>query len=289
VRFDRVAIPLAPRSTANCLDLALCFLRRHFTPISALWASIALPACIVAYVLIDRYEFHLPLALAVLVLATSPLGVVLMAGAAPAAFGEPFTFRGTWSRLGRRGIRLVAWGLALRIVTALGFLCFVFPGWYVAMRTGFFVEQWALSNMDRHLHDRRAEELLKGEIGDLYVRSASVFLYCALLWLVLLVTADAAATHLLGLPLLFGRLGLDWSYLGADDDTISYVARFVWSDPVVLTTALAVALLVYPFGRLAWFLCYVDVRVRRDCWDMELQIVQEAARLEAAGELQAGE
>jgi hypothetical protein len=236
---------------------------------------------VLVYVLIDRYEFHLPLALVVFVLATSPLGVLMILGAAPAAFGEPFTVLGTWARLGWRGIGLVAWGLVLRCLVAAGFLCFVFPGWYVAMRNGFFVEQWALSKMDRHLHDRRASELLKGEIGDLYIRSASVFVFCVLLWLMLLVTADLASTYVLGLPLLMGRLGVDWSYLRADDNSVRYVARFLWGDPVVVTSALAVALLVYPFGRLAWFFCYVDVRIRRDCWDVELQIMQEAERLEA--------
>jgi hypothetical protein len=57
--------------------------------------------------------------------------------------------------------------------------------------------------------------------------------------------------------------------------------QFLWSDPIVVTAALAVAFLVYPIGRLAWFFCYMDVRVRRDCWDMELLIIQEAERLDA--------
>jgi hypothetical protein len=165
-----------------------------------------------------------------------------------------------------------------------GALFFLFPGWYLALRTGFFVEQAALSRMARHLHDRRADELLKGEIGDLYVRSAGIFAFCALLWLVLLIAADFLSKHLLAFPILFDRLGMDLAYF-KDGDSAAYVARFLWGDPVVVTSALAVALLVYPLGRLAWFLVYVDVRVRRDCWDMELQILQEAERLEG-GDLQ---
>jgi hypothetical protein len=280
MRFDRVAIPLVPRTTANCLDLAVCFLRQYLAPIGALWVSIAVPACVLTYVLIDRFEFTMPLAMFVFFFATSPLGVLLMSGVAPCAFGEPFTFRGTWSRLGWRGIGLLVRGLALRIPIGLGLLLFVFPGWYLALRTGFFAEQAALSNMARHLHDRRADELLKGEIGDLYVRSAGIFTFCALLWLALLVAADFLSKHLLGFPLLFDRLGVDEAYL-QDGDGLSYAARFLWGDPVVVTAVLAVALFVYPIGRLAWFFCYVDVRVRRDCWDMELQIIQEAERLEA--------
>jgi hypothetical protein len=281
MRFDQVAIRLVPRSTSNCLDLAVCFLRQYLAPIAALWATVAVPACVLVYVLVDRYEFTLPLAVAVFFFATSPLGVLIMTGAAPCAFGEPFTFRGTWARLGWRGMGLLARGLGLRCLIAIGLTLFLFPGWYLAVRTGFFVEQSALSKLARHLHDRRADELLKGEIGDLFFRSASIGMFCALLWWVMLLTIDFVSSHLFGLPILLGRLGIDLSYFKDLGDAFEYGLRFLWSDPIVVTAALAVALLVYPIGRLAWFFCYVDVRVRRDCWDMELQILQEAQRLEA--------
>jgi hypothetical protein len=282
MRFDQVAVPLVARTTSNCLDLAVAFARRHAAPIGALWAVIALPACAAVFVLVDRYELKLPLAVAVFFFATSPLGVLLMTGAAPCAFGEPFTFRGTWSRLGWRGIGLLAWGLLLRCAIGLGLIAFLFPGWYVGVRSGFFVEQSALSKMARHLHDRRADELLKGEIADLFIRSAAIALFCGLLWVVLLFTADFASSRLFGFPLLLGRLQVDLSYLDDFGDVLVYAAGFLWGDPIVVTAALAVAFVVYPLGRLAWFFCYIDVRVRRDCWDMELQIIQEAERLEAA-------
>src|SRR5207244_3806856 len=57
MRFDQVTVPLVPRSTANCLDLALCFTRHFLKPIAALWATFALPSCILVYILVDRYEF----------------------------------------------------------------------------------------------------------------------------------------------------------------------------------------------------------------------------------------
>jgi len=262
--------------------MAVCFLREHLAPIAGLWAVVTVPSCTLVYVLVDRYEFTLPLAMLVFFFATSPLGILIMMGAAPSAFGEPFTFRGTWARVGWRGMGLVARGLALRGLIAMGLAVFLFPGWYLAVRTGFFVEQSALSKLDRHLHDRRADELLKGEIGDLFARSGTIFMFCALLWLVMLLTADFAASHLLGLPILWGRLGLDVSYLKDIGDATGYSMKFLWGDPVVVTAALAVAFLVYPIGRLAWFFCYMDVRVRRDCWDMELQFIQEAERLESA-------
>ena len=282
MRFDQVAVPLVPRSTSNCLDLAVCFLRQYLRPITELWATVAVPACAAVYLLVDRYEFELPLAAFVFFGLTSPLGVLLMAGAGPCAFGEPFTYRGTFARLGWRGIGLLLLrGIALRLAIALGLVLFIFPGWYLAVRTGFFVEKSVLSKMARHLHDRRTNELLQGEIGDLFVRSAGIGVFCGLLWMVLLFTFDFASSHLLGLPILLGRLKIDLSYFENFGDAMHHGMQFLWSDPIVVTAALAVAFLVYPIGRLAWFFCYMDVRVRRDCWDMELLIIQEAERLEA--------
>lgn len=283
MRFDQVTVPLVPRTTSNCIDLAVCFLREHLGPISRLWATVALPACVLVYVLVDRFECRLPTALLVLFFATSPLGVLLMTGAAPCAFGEPFTWRRTWAHLGWRGAAALGWGLILRCLVALGLVLFIFPGCLLAVRTGFFVEQAALSKLARHLHDRRTDELLKGELGDLFVRAAGIGMFCTLLWFVLLLTMDFVSSNLLGLPILLGRMKLDIAYVSDFGDFLDYLFRFLWRDPIVVTSAIAVALLVYPLGRLAWFFCYLDVRVRRDCWDMELQILQEAERLGTAG------
>lgn len=282
MRFEQVAVPLVPRTTSNCLDLAVVFLRAHFAPIARLWALVALPSCVSVYVLVDRFEFKMPLALAVFFFVTSPLGSLLISGAAPCAFGEPFTFQRTLQRLGPRGVGLILWGLAVRCLAALGILLFIFPGWYLLVRTGFRVEKVALSRIADHLHDRRTSELIKGEMGDLFARSAGILLFSFLLWLALLLTIDFASSTLLGLPILFGRLQADWSYMDELGNVMIYAFGFLWSDPIVITASLATALMVYPLGRLAWFFCYLDVRVRRDCWDMELQITQEAERLGAA-------
>jgi hypothetical protein len=281
MRFDQVTVPLAPRSTANCIDLAICFLRHHLKPIAGLWATIAVPTCVLTYVLVYYYEQHLGTAVLIYFFATSPLGLLLMTGAVPGVFGERFSYRGTWRRLGRRGLWLFIKGLGLRVGMLLGAMLFIFPGWYLGVRYGFFVEQAVLSKMDRQLHDRRADELLQGEIGDLFFRSTMIGGFSLLIWWVMLLTVDSASELLLGLPI-FGRSKMDTSYLSEFGERFDYYFHFLATDAVVITAALAVALMVYPIARLAWFFCYMDVRVRRDCWDIELQIIQEARRLEAA-------
>jgi hypothetical protein len=91
MRFDRATISLAPRSTKNCLDLAVVFLRRYFLPLTALWATVAVPACSLTWYMLQRFDGTMYVALAMFCLATSPLGILIVAGAAPCAFGEPFT------------------------------------------------------------------------------------------------------------------------------------------------------------------------------------------------------
>jgi hypothetical protein len=288
MKFEDVSVPLVPRSTGNCIDLALCFMRHYLKPIASLWATVAVPSCLLVYVLADRFEWKMSAALLVFFFASSPLGVLLMAGAAPCVFGEKFNYRSTMQRVGWSGIWLMMKGLALRCLMLGGFLIFIFPGWYLGVKYGFMVEQAILSRMARHLHDRRADELLQGEVGDLIFRSAVITGFCTMLWWVLLKTVDFACSKLLGWPILLGRFR-DFSYISEWGE---FETRFLrnfgidpvvfWTDPVVITVVLAVAFAVYAVGRLAWFFCYIDVRVRRDCWDMELKFLQEAQQLEVA-------
>ncbi|MBS0266689.1 MAG: hypothetical protein JSS02_32475 [Planctomycetes bacterium] len=280
MKFENVAVPLVPRSTANCIDLALCFMRQHLKPIAGLWATIAVPACLLVYVLVDQFEFDLSLAIVVFIFASSPLGILLMTGAAPCAFGERFSYRGTLRRLGWTDLWLMIKGLLLRVAILVASMIFIFPGWYLGVKYGFMVEQSVLSKMARHLHDRRADELLQGEISDLVFRSAAIAVFCLMSWWVLLLTADFMGSTLLGWPLLMGRYKGDFSYFTDLGELFGHIFRFLGTDPVVITAELAVAFLVYPIARLAWFFCYIDVRVRRDCWDMELKFLQEAQRLE---------
>ena len=55
--------------------------------------------------------------------------------------------------------------------------------------------------------------------------------------------------------------------------------NFITKEPGVVTWMVVTALLVYAMGRLAWFISYIDLRVRYDCWDMELEMFEQARRL----------
>lgn len=281
MRFDQVAIPLAPRSLANCLDLSLLMLRRGMGVYLQLWCLVALPACALIYWLSLRLESTILVAAAVGFLTSGPLGVLTAAATAPAAFGEELTVRNALRRLGPRPWWPLLRSLLMRIVELAGLCLCLAPGVFLITHDGFYAEQRLLSKLARHLHDKRTDRLLRGEFSDLVGRLIPLAGYGMLLWLILLVTFDFASSRLLGLPILFGRLGVDPTYLTDLGEMIVAAVKFVGTDPLVEAFTVGTALLVYIHLRIAWFLCYIDVRVRRDCWDIELQILQETERLAA--------
>jgi hypothetical protein len=284
MRFDQVAISLSPRTTANCLDLGLLIVRRHARPLLALWAWIAIPSCALTYWLVYQFACSLWTGLLVFLVASAPLGVLTVMGVAPSTFGEPCTFWNVWQRVKHGGWRLLAMVQLLRLgaILAGALFCGV-PGALVSVRYGFLAEQFVLAKLSKDLFDSNLKDLLKVEFADLCARALCITIYCGLIWIALFMLADQLGYYVLfGFGLLRGRLNIDLQYM-TGEEVLPMLINFLWYDARVVTALVGCGLLVYVLGRLAWFLAYIDLRVRRDCWDMELQIMHEADRLEATG------
>ncbi|MCY2967081.1 MAG: hypothetical protein NT069_26170 [Planctomycetota bacterium] len=282
MKFDQATIPLVPRTLSNCLDLAMLILRRGMRGYLWRWLLVALPTCALVYWLAYRFECNVFFAGVIAFVASGPLGLLTAAATAPPAFGDPLSVSRAFRRLGPGTIFVLLRSLAVRILSLVGLVVCIAPGVYLILRDSFFAEQRLLSKLSSQLHDRRTDKLLRGEWNDLLGRAMPLVIHGVLLWGVLLFTLDFASSWLLGQPILFGRLGVDNKYVADFGETFIAILKFLWSDPVVETAAVAVALFVYIDIRIAWFLCYIDVRVRRDCWDIELQISQETERLAAS-------
>jgi|GEM_PF-1394538 hypothetical protein len=353
---DRPAtVPFTPRTTTNCLDLAVMYCGRQMPTFLTLWSCAAVPSCALVYVLTFYYEFDLRLPILVMYAATAILGGWLTAAVTPGIFhqlavagdaeesddspssslpGQYLTFAAfllgggllalllspvsslagirdelsllasvllgivlyvrallfLWER-GNRKIRVsrpVISAIGMRI--AVGFapiVCLLFangwtiflavifavvPGIPLAARYGFVAERACLTQLSRRLHHRGTDELIKSELGDLFLRLCGIGMFFCLLWAVLFFTLDVLCSLLFQTDILLGKLG--------ELDIFSeQFWAFMATDPLLLTTLTGTALLAYPFVRIAWFLCYIDLRVRRDCWDLELSLSREAARL----------
>jgi hypothetical protein len=103
----------------------------------------------------------------------------------------------------------------------------------------------------------------------------TIVLFFVMSVLSLFVLVDLAAGMLFDWPILIGRIsGLGYM--------LEELATLLSRDPRVAAALVTVAWLVYPVTRLAWMFCYLDVRIRQEGWDVELDFRVEARRLEAA-------
>ncbi|MCA9073117.1 MAG: hypothetical protein KDA84_29545 [Planctomycetaceae bacterium] len=164
------------------------------------------------------------------------------------------------------------WRLALVVLLA------TIPGIWLALRTGFLLEQTCSARLDPALQNDHVGLVLKEETGELFGRATWMTQFSLFVWGVLFITADALASLIFRTPIFLGRL----NSLPAGSDLEEYLKHgwdLLFRDPVVLTTLTSTALLVYLVNRLAWFFCYIDIRVRRDCWDLELKILRTSRLL----------
>ncbi|MCR9229755.1 MAG: hypothetical protein NXI29_01935 [bacterium] len=298
MRFEKINIALVPRKASSCLDMAIRFYGRFLIPILKLWAIIAIPACTLVYCLSYYFLLDLRMALTVAFFASSPLGVLLTWNSALFAFGNTPGMGSLRRQFQFRMIPLMLFCLAERalffigpallffsgnMLGLLGFIYCFFPGIWILVRSGFRVEQAVLdyagvASQEDASHDHRTKDLIKTNFGSLFGRGLAIFLFCYILTLILFITFDYLCYTLLEFPILIGQI----PYLldpKTADDTLINIMLLMTTDPRVLAMLTAFILLVYPIGRLAWFFTYIDLRVRLDCWDMELRMTEVSENL----------
>lgn len=285
MKFTEAGISLEPRPVGACVDLALVLFGRRLGPCLLIWATWSLPAMAATWIVARSTDYGWFAAAVATGLASAPLGLSLVAYASAIAFADPGeTKRWTLQALFAAWPVLLA-RLALRVLQLPLLMVGVLPGLMLIVSTSFYAENRVLKAARRRRHDHRIRELIRREFSDLVSRAAILAAFWVVLWFTLSITLDAAATLLFDLPLILGRISEavrnPW---GPPEVETLFVTAFdvLFHDPVTLTTLTGTALAAYMLCRLAWFLSYVDLRIRRDCWDLEVALAEEARRWGAA-------
>ena len=283
MRLDRATISLEPRSVGHCLDLATSFMATHAPPLIGVSGLAAVPVCIfVTLWCHDRRGAWWMAALACLIM-TAPLGVLLVRGVAEQTFGEPLTWQ-TLLRSPASLVRLTLQVLAARVAIVAGGLLCGLPALLAATWWGFLAESRILSHVHQRGADQRTSPLIRAEYSDLVFRLLVLLGLGMALWILMVLTLDAGVTVVWGSSPLIGRLSVLGQDIGIEADFDVY-----WHDALTLLTHDRAALLlqvaaffvIYPIIRIAWYFCYIDLRVRRDCWDVELELIRAARQLES--------
>lgn len=275
MRLDGAIFAIEQRTVGGCIDLATVFLRAHFLQVMQLVAVFAVPSVWLAWWLVDSQEWTL-FGCALLFVVESPLlGAALVVAAGHRVFGESFSPVVGLRVLGRRFILFLPLLLALKIVTGIFVFMFVIPAYLLSARYGFLSEVLLLENCPARKYESRLNDLVNQNFFQLLGRLLAVMSFFCVTWLAMFLFVDLTSDWLLNYPILIGRIS-GTEYFADEIFTLLTV------DPRVTVAAMTLAWLLYPLARLAWMFCYLDTRIRKEGWDIELDFRIEAQRLEAA-------
>lgn len=262
MRFDKANIDIRPRTALEVLDLALHFYRNHLGLLSKINIILSLPGLLVGSgIAIGLKSPSFALFAFWMLLPLSSGGIVLVASRK--VFGMPLTVKDALTlyrplaashflnRLIHRifWIPLIPFGLVFSEILRLNWS---FSPMILLLER---LEGKQLSLRRRALHRRGGANAFG---FDLAVLLQSCWFIAALLFVADLVLSDIFAV---------------WEFGG--------LFTAVASNPLKTIIILMSVLLVSPFVDLAWFFYYLDARIRKEGWDLELGFRSIARRISA--------
>lgn len=270
MKVEDCIVTVERREVGGCIDLAFVFVRQFAWPLFKLTLCFAVPSVLLSWLMASgmRHDVLLP-CLLIFSFSLTLMSGALVATVGPQVFGVPISTRQALSGLLSRILPFAFLGVLSRMT---GF-CAVLPLLFVLAWCGHLPEVMFLERTNLNSVTQRLSWLCKG--GG-YSRNLGRLVTIGAFWLVfafgLFMLLDIASGLVLNFPILFGTIA-------PGPDQRAALASKLIDDPLVVTTLQVALWMTYPFARLAWFFCYLDQRIRNECWDLELQFRVEAARL----------
>lgn len=271
MKVEDCIVSVERRTVGGCLDLGFVFFRHFALPLLQLTACFAIPCSLVVWVIADamRHDVLVPSMIIFGFFAMLASGA-LVATVGPQVFGVPMSVRGAVKGLLSRLLAYALIGFLFR----LSGLCLVLPLVFVMAWGGHLPEVMFLERTSFNQITQRLSWLSKGggysrNVG----RLITIFSFWAVFSFGLFMIFDVISGMVFNAPIVAGTLvaGPDW---WAD------ITSRLLDDPLVVVVLQATLWLTFPIVRLAWFFCYLDQRIRNECWDLELQFRVESIRLE---------
>ncbi len=274
MRVQDCIVSVRRRSIGGNIDLSFAFMRQFWWPILGLTALFAVPSTIFVWYYSHWSREPLIPSLFMFGVASALLSGALIAGIGPQVFGVPLDVASGLSGLRSRLTGYSFWMAMVRMLQAFCSFCFAWPILLITPYIGHVAEIIFLERAPMRQVSRRLNHIA-GNGG--YFRNLLSTLVLMVLWLLmslgLFVTADTLSNSLFNQPIFLKRLDMS-------PDLFEAIVQLLTRDPLVITTAQVAIWLPFPLIRLAWFFCYLDQRIRNECWDIELQFRIEAERLE---------
>jgi len=275
VKVEDCIVSVERRTLGGCVDLAFVFCREFAAAILRLWLLCAGPACVLVWCITSVTTDMLLPSLLIFLVFGSIFSALLTACLGPQVFGVPISVRAAvqaWRK------RLFAWLFASALIIffqCLAGFCFVFPAVFVTASAGHLPEILFLENTPLKKINSRLSWLSGGggyrrNLG----RLIELFAYWGSMSSGIFVIMDLLCGTVLNKPLFLARVFSDSGSTG------QLWAQVLLDDPLFLTGLQLSLWIPYPVIRIAWFFCYLDQRIRIECWDLQVMLRREAHRLE---------
>lgn len=274
MRIEDCIVRVERRNGGGCLDLAIVFTQQFFKPIARLLFTFAVPCCALTWWLADGRTDLLFLAVSMFAIFSSLMSATLIATVGPQVFGVPLSTSGGIRAVRRRLFSFLTLTVLVRIVQGALSFCFVLPAVLPTAVLGHLNEVLFLEKTPLNGVGRRLTHLIRGNgFSRNLSRLFGLLMFWAICSLGLFVLIDQLAALVFNIRIFKGSMinGEDWVH--------AFMASIMDDRAVVLLAQIAVWI-PFPIIRLAWFFCYLDQRIRNECWDLDLQFRAEAARLE---------
>jgi hypothetical protein len=271
MKVEDCIVSVERRSVGGCIDLAFVFARQFFLPLSWLTLCFAVPSTLLAWLLGESMGRDVLIPCTVIfAFFSTMLGGAMIATVGPQVFGVPMN---TMSALRGLGSRFVPFALLAILARSTG-LCMVIPVVFVLAWCGhlpevMFLERTPLSQISQRLSWLGRGGGYSRNFGRLLTLTCFWVLFAAGLFLMI----DLISGWVFNSPIFFGTIA-------PSPDLLKAMTSRIIDDPLVVVTLHVAMWMTYPIIRLAWFFCYLDQRIRNECWDLDLQFRVEAVRLQ---------
>lgn len=275
MKVEECIVSVERRSFGSCLDLAFVFAREFAGPLFRLWLLCAMPSCAIVWLIVSAGTDMLVPSLMVFMFFSAIFNSLLVACMGPQVFGVPISVQSAIRAWRKRFWSWLLLTFVARFFQFISGFCLIIPSVFVTAFCGHFpevllLEQTPISNVVSRLNWLSGGGGYSRNLG----RVLSLFLYWGIMSFGLFLMIDLISTLMFNRPIFFAIL-----FEGSRDGRDVFL-QLTHDDPAFLTTIQLALWLPYPIIRLCWFFCYLDQRIRNECWDLQLQYRAEASRLE---------
>ena len=254
-------VEIKARPAGETVALAACMMQHRPGPFFGAWAFYTVGTIALGHLVLVTLGWHWGWAMVAVPLLAPVFSLPMITTAGHLVFSPKVAFGKVVGTTLRRGLPFLLLFLVNRVLTLVGLALMVVPGLFLWRSSWFLGPVVALEGSSMGASFRRGRRFAIGFHGHVVGHAFNAALLLLYLWIAL-----GSLAHFLTVKV-FGQTFTILAELPVHDLYYPYVG--------LVGFALAV-----PFVTLVWFFVYLDVRIRKEGWDLEIAFRSRATKME---------